>query len=77
MVHINCIVRARLYGVLADIRVKIEPAKSADKVVLEGRQKVIYAALKNPLYGTLFTKPTILAGSVQCAGILGLRDEPV
>ena len=35
MVHVNRIVRVRLCGVLADLLVNIEPAKFADKVVLE------------------------------------------
>ena len=55
MVHIDRIVRVRICGVLADLLVKIDSAKFTDKVVLEGLQKVIYAALKKSLCGALIS----------------------
>ena len=55
MVHVNRIVRIRLCGVLLDILVNIEPEKFADKVILEGGQKVIYASLEKDLYGALIS----------------------
>ena len=51
--HSDRIVRVRLCGVLTDILVNIDPAKFPETVVLEGGQKVIYAALKKDLYGAL------------------------
>ena len=43
MVHSNLTVRVRLFGVFADLLARIDPSKFADKVVLEGGHKVIYA----------------------------------
>ena len=53
MVRRHRIVCVRLCGVLADVLVKIDPERFADKVVLEGGQKVIYAYLKEALYSAL------------------------
>ena len=53
MVHGNRTVCVRLYGVLSDLLVKIDLKHFTEKVVLEGGQKVIYAALKKSLYGAL------------------------
>ena len=53
MVHGDHTVRVRIYGVLADILVKIDPSKFSDKIVLEGGHNMIYAALKNSLYDAL------------------------
>ena len=53
MVHGDRIVRVRIYGVLADLLASIDPYKFVEKVVIEGGQKVIYAALKKSLYGAL------------------------
>ena len=55
MVHGNHIVRVRLCGVLWDLLVNIDPEKFAEKVVLEGGKKVIYAALNKSLYGALIS----------------------
>ena len=53
MVNINYTVRVRLCGVLAHLLVRIDPSNFAENVVLEGGQKVIYAILKEALYGAL------------------------
>ena len=53
MVHVNRIVRIRLWGVLVDLLVKIDLVKFSEKLVLEGGQKVIYSSLKKALYGAL------------------------
>ena len=53
MVHGNHTVLIRIFGVLADLLVKIDPSKFADKFVLGGGYKVIYAVLKKALYGAL------------------------
>ena len=53
MMHINQLVCVRLCGVLSYILVRIEPETFVDKVLLEGGQRVIYAALKKALYGAL------------------------
>ena len=51
--HGDRIVRISICGVLADLLVKIDPLKVSEKVDLGGKYKVIYAALKNVLYGAL------------------------
>ena len=48
MVQGDFTVRDMLYGVLADLLVKIDPSKFSNKFFLEGGKKVIYAVLKNP-----------------------------
>ena len=53
MVNRNYTVRVRLCGVLAHLLVRIDPSNFAENVVLEGGQKVIYAILKEALYGAL------------------------
>ena len=53
MVHGNRTVHVRICGVSADFLVNIDPANVADRVVLEGGQKVIHVALKNSLDGDL------------------------
>ena len=53
MVHGDRIVRVRLCGVLTDLLFNIYPEKFADKVFLEGGQKVIHTDPKKALYGAL------------------------
>ena len=55
MVHGDRIVSISLCSVLADLMVKIDPSKFADKVFVEGVQKVIYAALNKYLCGELIS----------------------
>ena len=53
IVHRDLIVHVRLCGVLTYLLVNIKLKKFAEKVVLKGEQKVIYAAFKKALYGAL------------------------
>ena len=53
MIHCNRTVCVRLCDFLADILVNIDPSNFAEKVFLEGGQKMIYAAIKKDLYGAL------------------------
>ena len=56
-VHVNCIVRTRICGVVKYLMVNIEPTEFSEKVFLEGGQKGIYADPKKALYSALIESP--------------------
>ena len=67
----NDSVRIRLCGVLLDMLVNIDSAKFAEKVVLEGGQKVIYASLKKDPYDDLIASLLLWRGMAGAPGSWG------
>ena len=75
MVRRHRIVCVRLCGVLADVLVKIDPERFADKVVLEGGQKVICVALNRALYGALISILTLWRDLSGALGYWGFEPN--
>ena len=46
-------VQVRLYDILTEMLLKVDPEKYRNKVVIERGKKVIFTDLKRALYGTL------------------------
>ena len=76
MVHGNHIVRVRLCGVLWDLLVNINPEKFAEKVVLEGGQKVTYAVLNKALYGASIASLLFWWDLYGAPGYWGFEPKP-
>ena len=76
MVHGEPIVRIRLYGVLSNLLVKIDLENFAEKVFLEGEQKVIYAAFKKALYGALIDSLLFWRDLSGALGSWGFDSNP-
>ena len=76
MVHGNHIVRVRLCGVLWDLLVNINPEKFAEKVVLEGGQKVTYAVLNKALYGASIASLLFWWDLYGALGYWGFEPNP-
>ena len=75
MVRRHRIVCVRLCGVLADVLVKIDPETFADKVVLEGGQKVIYVTLNWALDGALISILTLWRDLSGALGYWGFEPN--
>ena len=51
--YMEVTVLVRLYGLLAQMIMKLDPEKYGDKVIIEMGEKVIYTVLKCALYGVI------------------------
>ena len=75
-VHVNCIVRTRICGVVKYPMVKIEPTEFAEKVFLDSGQKVIYDPFKKALYGTLIANLLFWRDLSGALGSWGFDPNP-
>ena len=73
MEHGEKLARVRLSGVLAEVLMKVNPERYADKVTIEGGQKVIYAVLRKSLSTGLSSRPCYSGGT--CLATLSHWDS--